>query len=379
MRRRLLPLAALLLALAAAAPAPAPAQQPSDAYLQGYLTAILERELGWPRDSYTLSVTGGVATLTLAREDAARRAQVQRALSKVEGLQGLNLAVEGRSAAPAGTVKRAAEAAREAAGLTRRRVPYPVGDVFQPLLADVKERQFFVSFRRFQAFGQSLSPDLGRFAMASVGYGGLYGLSRRLGTQEGDGLQISLDGALFAQFNLNSASHDLINADYTVGVPVTYRSGAFSARFRLYHQSSHLGDEFLLRYKPERVNLSYEAVQLLVSGEKGFWRAYGGGEYMGDRDPATLRPWGLQAGLEYRQGDRYLLRGRFLAGLDVKSYEENEWRPSYSLKAGLEFGLPDPGRRHLRFLLEGYRGYSPYGQFYRERVQYLGFGVSFNF
>ena len=49
-------------------------------------------------------------------------------------------------------------------------------------------------------------------------------------------------GDLFAQFNIDSPSSDLINTDYTFGIPATYRYGDNSLRFRIYHQSSHLGD-----------------------------------------------------------------------------------------------------------------------------------------
>jgi hypothetical protein len=34
---------------------------------------------------------------------------------------------------------------------------------------------------------------------------------------------------------------------------------------RLFHQSSHLGDEFLLRNRVERINLSYESADLKLS------------------------------------------------------------------------------------------------------------------
>jgi len=59
---------------------------------------------------------------------------------------------------------------------------------------------------------------------------------------------VSLFGAVFAQFNLDTPSFDLLNADYLVGPELTLRHGRWSGRVRFYHQSSHLGDEFLLNY-----------------------------------------------------------------------------------------------------------------------------------
>ncbi|MEK7826807.1 MAG: DUF1207 domain-containing protein [Thermodesulfobacteriota bacterium] len=77
-----------------------------------------------------------------------------------------------------------------------------------------------------------------------------------------------MSGAVLAQFNLDSSSNDLINADYVIGFPLSYRNGPWSERARLFHQSSHLGDEFLLlpqrpELKVTRMNLNFETIELL--------------------------------------------------------------------------------------------------------------------
>src|SRR2546427_11837849 len=76
---------------------------------------------------------------------------------------------------------------------------------------------------------------------------------------------------------MQSATNDLINTDYLVGLPLTYRHGSWATRFRLYHQSSHLGDEYLLHTNAQRVDLTFEAAELLVSKEVAQWRGDGGG------------------------------------------------------------------------------------------------------
>jgi hypothetical protein len=90
-----------------------------------------------------------------------------------------------------------------------------------------------------------------------------------------------LFGVVFAQFNLDIHSFDLLNADYLLGPVVTYRRGPWSARLRFYHQSSHLGDKFLLNYGlahgVDTQHPSFETVDLLVSLEDRWWRVYGGG------------------------------------------------------------------------------------------------------
>lgn len=379
MNRRLSLALVLVGFLAAASPW---AQYPAsvgDAYLQGYAAAVLEREVGLARDAYTLRVEGGTVTVLLSPGAAGRKADAERALARVEGLAGVQVAMAPDPGPPVGTVERVVKSAEEVAGVMSTGVRFPQGDVFLPLLADPKQPQFFVSFRHFDAMGQTLDPHFSGFPMASVAYGENFGLYRKLGKREGDGIQVGMDGALFAQFDLDSVSMDLINADYTVGIPVTWRKGDTSLRFRFYHQSSHLGDEFILNYQPERVNLSFEAFQLLLSRQWGPWRAYAGGEYLVDRDPSDLGAGGLQWGAEYRGTEELFGLGRLVAGLDVKHFEETGWGGSYSAKVGLEFGQADPNRRHLRFMVEGYRGFAPYGQFYREKVWYLGGGFYLNF
>jgi hypothetical protein len=258
-------------------------------------------------------------------------------------------------------------------GITGEGEAFPTGDPFQPLIADPKQPQFFVSIFSFASSGA-------QYAMASVGFGETFGLYRFFGSREGDGLQVSVEGALFAQFNLSTPSFDLLNADYTVGIPVTYRHGDNSIRFRIYHQSSHLGDELLLSANPpNRVNLSFEAIELIYSREWHGWRVYGGGEYLIDKDPSDLKSLSAHWGIEYRGSEPLVWNGRPIIAVDMKSLEEHDWSLDTSVKAGLEFGHPNPGQRRLRLMAEWYKGFDPHGQFYIHRVEYYGLGVSLGF
>lgn len=345
---------------AAAPPTPAAAEAETDAFLAGYIRSVLERQLGWERASYRLEVRDRAATLLLLVDDPARRAAAEDALGQIEGLQSLTIAV----------------AVTGDASLPEPRpgpILFPVGDFFRPLLADPKEPQFFMSLL-------DLDTPTDRVTAASVGYGESFGLWRAPGDRAGDGWQLSFVGGLFAQFNLSAPSSDLVNADYNIGFRLTQRNGRFSTRWRLYHQSSHLGDEFLLSQPDiERVNLSVEIVDVTVSYERSRWRAYGGAGYMIGRDPSDLEPGMAQAGAEYRS-TRVRHIGRFLAGLDVRFIEEQDWETGVSLKAGFELGPPDPGRRNVRLMLEAYDGFAPFGQFFRtDDIRYVGAGIYFGF
>jgi len=342
------------------------ADRASDEFLTGYISSILERDLQWERSSYILKIVNGVATLTLFKDDPLRREAADKQLRTIDGLQELSIVVKPTDAGKPAVVN-------SFMGITGEAEAFPTGDLFRPLIADPKQPQFFVSISSFRSSGV-------RYTMASVGFGETFGLYRFFGTREGDGLQLGVEGALFAQFNLDASSYDLINADYTIGIPVTYRHGDNSFRFRMYHQSSHLGDEFLQsENSPERVNLSYEAIELIYSHEWRGWRVYGGGEYLIHKEPADLKPMGAHWGIEYRGSKPLVWKGRLIGGVDMKSFEEHNWSIDTSVKAGLEFGHPNPGQRRLRLMAEWYKGFNPYGQFYNNSVEYYGLGVSLGF
>ena len=259
-----------------------------------------------------------------------------------------------------------------AAGIT----PLPEKDLFRPLLADPKEP-------RFQIGLLWVDSEVHDTRVGAVGFGENFGIARWAGRHAAEAWQFNLSAAVLAQFDMRAPSTDLVNADYIVGFPLSYRNDNWSVRLRFFHQSSHLGDEFLLRVHPDRVNLSFESLETLVSYEWESWRAYGGGEYLVNREPEELDPGILHAGVEYRASAptwniRTLGAARLIGGLDVKSWEQHDWRSGTSLKFGFEFRPQrDAGfnKRSWNLLLEYYDGPSPYGQFYTYEVTYWGVGL----
>jgi hypothetical protein len=47
---------------------------------------------------------------------------------------------------------------------------------------------------------------------------------------KGEGWQLGVSGTIFSQFNLDAPSKDLINTDFRIGIPLSYKRGPFSAR-----------------------------------------------------------------------------------------------------------------------------------------------------
>ena len=264
------------------------------------------------------------------------------------------------------------------ADTTARYTLFPRGHVFLPLVADPQEAQFRNSYLTVHSAGE-LSTSI-----AVTQPGGTIPLVRRRGRRDGDGLQLSIEASVIAAFDMSSDHWDLLNADYEFSYPISYRRGATSARFRFFHVSSHIGDEYLFfrTRRPEFTeSFRKEAIDLLVARDLGRWRVYGGGEHAYSVAPHDAGTMQVRGGVEYARPGGSLqsfARSRFVAALHVNSTEERDWAPGVSLRTGIEL-VPvrnaERGGHRYRALLEAYRGPAPFGQFARfDDVRYVGIG-----
>jgi len=358
------------LVLLLASPTPAAALARDDAFVAGYAAAILEREFKLTAPS--LRVENGVITLQASDLAGADRARVLAALQAIPGAARVEILEPGAAPPPPPPVASQPTATPPARVLSEwQRGLLPGGSLFKPLIADPRWPHFAAGYQRHLSDPQLLD-------VAAVSFGETFALYRdRLGR---GWWEVGVQAGVFAVFDLDAFSKDLVNADYLVAFPLSYRYADFSAMLRVFHQSSHLGDEFLLRTKTNRVNLSYESVDLKLSYDFGdLVRVYGGTGYLFDQDPQDLKPWSIQYGLEYTSPwparDK---RWRPVAGVDLQHREENAWSVDFSARAGVQLdGVL--ATRNMQLLIEYFRGRSPNGQFYREKIEYLGLGTHFHF
>src|SRR4029078_4690013 len=194
-------------------------------------------------------------------------------------------------------------------------VGFPEDQIFCPLIADPKEARSFVSY--LHGTFRSLDDPSGEgTSIASVGVGDTFGLFRIGGPDPGEGIQLDVMGSIFAQFDIGTPSNNLISAAYILGFPLTFRRAGFSFRAKLYHQSSHLGDEYLLRSDEiVRENLSFESIEFLVSQEISVLRLYVGAERIFRREPEELPDSLFHTGIELRSGRAR--KAELLAGAGV--------------------------------------------------------------
>ena len=359
-----------LLALALLCLAPRVAPGADDAYTAGYVAAVLERQFNIsPR---SLQVKDGVVTIAAGDLPRADRPRIVTALSAVKGVTRVELVEAGRQApaSPAGAAASAAAEPFEAGFL-------PTGHLFRGLIADPRWPHFSASYRYYTSTPGSKNVAAVTFGETLPLYRGNIGEKAKWGQWE-----TGMQAGVFSIFDLDSQSLDLVNTDFFVAGFVGYRVGDFSALGRIFHQSSHLGDEFLLREtRPNRVNLSYEGLDGKLSYDLPLGlRAYGGGGYLFDVDPSNLGRGLAQAGGEFKS-PWALWHGRVrpVAGIDLQFKEENNWHTDVSVRAGLQFENVSVLSRNLQILVEYFNGRSFDGQFFRDPVTYLGIGVHFNF
>jgi hypothetical protein len=257
----------------------------------------------------------------------------------------------------------------------------PYGSLFQPLLADPRQVSHSAALRMGdRTFGPSL---------AAVSFGDEIPIYRWFDVWEcGAMMQIGIESGIFAVFKLNVPSMDLQNADYYVGIPMTYAYKCWSYRLRIYHISSHVGDEFLLlEDHPDfkRTNPSFEALDFFTSYQlTRNIRLYGGvGYYLASDESYPQDNWYIGYGFEIR-----ILGGRdacsklywepiFAAYVANRQFQN--WKFDVTCFAGIEVGRNEFIGNRLRFGVEYHDGFSVDGQFQKCRTNWTSLKLSYYF
>jgi hypothetical protein len=337
----------------------------SDDFIRGYAVAVLEREFKIRTPS--LEVSGGILRLSEADLGTVDRSTVGAALARIDGVK--QVVILSAGAAPAAAL--ATMDGRDGAATALLPGFLPSGLLFTPLLADPRWPRFSTSFRYY-------IDERDLRDVFAVGLGESIPVYRWQWSEK-HRWEIGVQALVFSLFDMDTSSADLLTADYFGAAFLGWRSGGFSGLARVFHQSSHLGDELALRGTVPR-DLSYEGIDARLSADlPGGFQLYGGGGYLFRRDPESLDPWFIQLGLEFRSSWRAWQVLRPVVAADVQSREENDWHPALSLRAGAQFDSLHVFGRNLQLLAEYYIGDSRDGQFYTREVQYVGAGIHFSF
>jgi len=170
-----------------------------------------------------------------------------------------------------------------------------------------------------------------------------------------------------SRFDLQGSNNEFIEAHFRVGFQLRARVGHVAARAELYHVSSHLGDEFLVRTGRQPISTSREGIELLVQHEPlpGLL-VYGGPGFL-LRSTRNFDSPSVRGGLEWDAG-RILGPFAPFFGAEIFAWSELGWNPTFSSEFGVSFGS---GR--YRFAGTFGAGRSRAEQFFREDETLAGF------
>ena len=384
----------------AAVPTSVPAH---DAYISGYVSAMLHMKFHLRSTSVqvhgSMVLIGGVPPVD--------QMSVRQAVREVDGVKtvefaqppasqirpapstsGKNLGImpmPGRSTNPGnGNFPIGMDTkAMERAGVYRLPTGFlPPGTLFQPLIADPKWPTFSAAYTYYSPYHPNGLKDV-----IPVSIGNTIPFERGNWADHWQ-WEAGMQADAFAYFNMDTVHSDLQNVDFLVGGYFAVRHRNFSMLVRYYHQSSHLGDEFLIAnpayYYGLRQKISYEELNALASIDlfHRTVRLYAGAGYLGDVAPSNLGHWRFHYGAEYH-GAVFFHKGTCfmspVAGIDFKNWSENNYDTDISAVGGIELTNGKPDSSKLQFLFEFYRGHSPYGQFFVDKIQYFGLGIHYYF
>jgi hypothetical protein len=245
----------------------------------------------------------------------------------------------------------------------------PAGVVYDAPIADPKWPRFSAGYAKhlINSYGKNVF---------NLSFGENFSLMRY--KTDGWAYELGVQAGLTGLMDMGASPSRLINSDYFVGAGLSFvYNRRWQNMIQFSHMSSHLGDEFLISrpdYIGKRVNLSYEAFKWYTAYKFDSLRPYIGFGYLVDCDPRYLKPFTIEAGVDFVSENKFLFdTTRYVLGLYTHMWSQNKFKPSLSVRTGLQLGNPVLGGRHLQFLIDYSHGRSRHGQFYNKKEQYIGF------
>ncbi len=251
--------------------------------------------------------------------------------------------------------------------------------LFQPLIADPRQVMNAASLR----FNDNV---VGKH-VGAASFGGDFIIIRLKDILywRGD-MDLGIQAGIFSVFDLDNIEACMVNTDFFAAALATYAFDRWSFRFRWWHLSCHLGDEFLLCNPDfDRYNLSDEGVDFFASYQFGYAvRVYGGLGYIYSRDREfPEQPLYAEAGSEIRVfggKDRFnrLYVQPFLA-MHFRAWEEHDYDIDQTYALGVEWSKLQGVGQKFRIFIEYHNGYSKEGQFVRQRSDYVAVKVNYGY
>ncbi len=193
-----------------------------------------------------------------------------------------------------------------------------------------------------------------------------------------------IEACVWAIFEGRSKSLSLINADYFIAIPVTYIEDKFAMRLRLSHESSHLGDEFLLEHRNiKRFNPSMEKIDVSFSYDltKSLTAFLGYAYVLRSDEEFKIKPnmiyYGFNYLLDFWKIEVANLEGNPYVAAYFTNFQDHKWQLDSTVAIGYQW---DKLYGHkFRVYLEGHKGFSPDGQFSKRKTKYIALKILYGY
>jgi hypothetical protein len=258
-----------------------------------------------------------------------------------------------------------ARSSRASAAYQTQSFPSP-HELFAPLQADPNEPRFEFA----------LGVPVSHKAIARVDVGDYLGIYRWALGNVG-ALQLNLGGAINTRFDATSA-HDLQVIDFYGNVPLDLRIGMFSLRSMFYHDSSHLGDDYLREKNIQSENNSWEAWREIMSVQpNNALRVYGGYQQAVHTKPNWSGHDSVQGGIEiYFNTSEHSFWHPYWAN-DLQAWQRTHWNTTWVSQLGFKTGDKFSRGRGISYFVQYKAGPRYEGQFYKEKESIWSAGLKF--
>ena len=184
---------------------------------------------------------------------------------------------------------------------------------------------------------------------------------------------------VYGRFSLGDRKSALISNDWVVGLNTTAALGRWMVTGEIYHESSHLGDEYSDRFSAMRLDWTREVAAAWVTYGAGPVRVTGNLSYVLIDELDLKRPGAaLAADYEGRAFGRFLGGPvRPVAGIFFQGEAATDWRISTSAKLGIALSRSG-GRREIGLAVIAHDGLSTQRQFFRRESRYIGGELRFD-
>jgi hypothetical protein len=219
--------------------------------------------------------------------------------------------------------------------------------------------------------------DFGRESEAEVAVGENFPvLALRRGERP---VTLGFGTQVYGRFSLGDRKSALISNDWVVGLNTTAALGAWTVTGEIYHESSHLGDEYSDRFSATRLDWTREVAAMWLTYGPGPIRITGNLSYVLIDELHLERPGAALAADYEGRSFGHFLGGpvRPVGGIFFQGEAATNWRISTSAKLGIAVSRWG-GRREIGLSLIAHDGLSTQRQFFRRESRYIGGELRFD-